>query len=176
MPNINLNPMGRVPTMNSAQARPIPVMPGMAEVQRHEVPRNVPTPAQAIAPTQEAVEENEIPQSVASEGSYIRDSFEYENDLTEMQLREFTSVLREKLSAKTWSANLVAQVLGLTHTRITRHFPKGTKLSEILANRPGKREINVDKLLKRMNDDQKRALVAKLQNDLLGVDDDDNEE
>ena len=184
---------------NSAQIRPInsvPKMPSMP-VQGSAVPHNVPSPSDAIAPTPEAVQENEIPQTfepdaVPENPGYtpvsvpenaplgmrasdknvggLTDPFNYENDLDEGGKRDFVKPLidslKEKLSQATLSANDVAKCLNVSHTRITRNYPNGTKLSEILANLPKPRTIDPDKLVGRLSEQAKRELLEKLQREL----------
>ena len=169
---------------NSAQVRPInsvPKMPSMPVQGATEVPTNVPTPSDAIAPTPEAVQENEIPQTFeapTNEGMRasdknvggLTDPFNYENDLDEGGKRDFVKPLidslKEKLSQATLSANDVAKCLNVSHTRITRNYPNGTKLSEILTNLPKPRTIDPDKLVGRLSEQAKRELLAKLQQEL----------
>lgn len=184
---------------NSAQIRPINSVPQMRAmpVQGSAVPRNVPSPSDAIAPTPEAVQENEIPQTFepdaipenpactpvsvpenapigmrASDKNVggLTDPFNYENDLDEGGKRDFVKPLieslKEKLSQATLSANDVAKCLNVSHTRITRNYPNGTKLSEILANLPKPRTIDPDKLVGRLSEQAKRELLAKLQQEL----------
>ena len=169
---------------NSAQVRPInsvPKMPSMPVQGATEVPTNVPTPSDAIAPTPEAVQENEIPQTFeapmnegmrASDKNVggLTDPFNYENDLDEGGKRDFVKPLidslKEKLSQATLSANDVAKCLNVSHTRITRNYPNGTKLSEILTNLPKPRTIDPDKLVGRLSEQAKRELLAKLQQEL----------
>jgi len=184
---------------NSAQIRPINSVPQMRAmpVQGSAVPHNVPSPSDAIAPTPEAVQENDIrpsfdpnaipenlgntPVSVpenapigmrASDKNVggLTDPFNYENDLDEGGKRDFVKPLidslKEKLSQATLSANDVAKCLNVSHTRITRNYPNGTKLSEILANLPKPRTIDPDKLVGRLSEQAKRELLAKLQQEL----------
>lgn len=163
---------------NAATARPInsvPQMPSMP-VQGSAIPENVPSPSEAIAPTPEAVQENEIPQTFeaprASDKNVggLTDPFNYENDLDEGGKRDFVKPLidsiKEKLSQATLSANDVAKCLNVSHTRITRNFSNGTKLSEILANLPKPRTIDPEKLLGRLSEQAKRELLAKLQQEV----------
>jgi hypothetical protein len=146
-----------------------------------EIPTNVPSPSDAIAPTPEAVQENEIPQTFDAPASAgmrasdknvggLTDPFNYENDLDEGGKRDFVKPLidslKEKLSQATLSANDVAKCLNVSHTRITRNYPNGTKLSEILANLPKPRTIDPDKLVGRLSEQAKRELLAKLQQEL----------
>lgn len=184
---------------NSAQIRPINSVPQMRAmpVQGSAIPKNVPSPSDAIAPTPEAVQENEIPQTFepnavpenpgntpvsvpenapigmrASEKNVggLTDPFNYENDLDEGGKRDFVKPLieslKEKLAQATLSANDVAKCLNVSHTRITRNYPNGTKLSEILANLPKPRTIDPDKLVGRLSESAKRELLAKLQQEL----------
>ena len=149
--------------------------------QRMEVPRRVPAPADAIAPAPEAVQENEIPQTFeapANEGMRASDKnvgglaepFNYENDLDEGGKRDLIKPLidslREKLAQETLSANDVSKCLNVSHTRITRNFPNGTKLSYILEHLPKPRSIDPDKLVGRLSEAAKRELLAKLQQEL----------
>lgn len=192
---------------NSAQIRPIHSVPNMRAMpmQGSAVPQNVPSPSDAIAPTHEAVVENEVAQSFAtpkvqafepnaipenpgctpasvpenapigmraSEKNVggLTDPFNYENDLDEGGKRDFVKPiiesLKEKLAQATLSANDVAKCLNVSHTRITRNYPNGTKLSEILANLPKPRSIDPDKLVGRLSESAKRELLAKLQQEL----------
>lgn len=164
---------------NSAQVRPVNSVPQVPAMPVHgEVPVNVPSPSDAIAPTPEAVQENEIPQTFESEGlrasdknfGGLTDPFNYENDLDEGGKRDFVKPLidslREKLSQVTLSANDVAKCLNVSHTRITRNFPNGTKLSYILENLPKPRSIDPEKLVGRLSESAKRELLAKLQQEL----------
>ena len=185
---------------NSAQIRPInsvPKMPSMPVQGATEVPTNVPTPSDAIAPTPEAVQENEIPQTFdpnavpenpgctpvsvpenapigmrASDKNVggLTDPFNYENDLDEGGKRDFVKPLidslKEKLSQATLSANDVAKCLNVSHTRITRNYPNGTKLSFILENLPKPRSIDPEKLVGRLSESAKRELLEKLQREL----------
>ena len=169
---------------NSSQIRPINSVPKMPSMPVHgsaEIPTNVPSPSDAIAPTPEAVKENEIPQSFEAPVSAgmrasdknvggLTDPFNYENDLDEGGKRDFVKPLidslKEKLSQATLSANDVAKCLNVSHTRITRNYPNGTKLSEILANLPKPRTIDPDKLVGRLSEQAKRELLAKLQQEL----------
>ena len=185
---------------NSAQVRPINSAPQMRvmPVQGSAIPHSVPSPSDAIAPTLEAVQENEIPQTFealnaipenpgctpvsvpenaplgmrASDKNVggLTDPFNYENDLDEGGKRDFVKPLidslQEKLSQATLSANDVAKCLNVSHTRITRNYPNGTKLSEILANLPKPRTIDPDKLVGRLSEQAKRELLAKLQQEL----------
>lgn len=100
----------------------------------------------------------------------LTDPFNYENDLDEGGKRDFVKPLidslKEKLAQETLSANDVAKCLNVSHTRITRNFPNGTKLSEILANLPKPRTIDPDKLVGRLSEQAKRELLAKLQQEL----------
>lgn len=168
---------------NSAQVRPVnsvPQMPAMP-VQGSAIPQNVPSPSDAIAPTPEAVQDNEIPQTFEAQKTTVlrasdknvgglTDPFNYENDLDEGGKRDFVKPLidslKEKLSQATLSANDVAKCLNVSHTRITRNYPNGTKLSEILANLPKPRTIDPDKLVGRLSEQAKRELLAKLQQEL----------
>lgn len=172
---------------NSAQIRSInsiPKMPSMP-AQGAPVPTNVPSPSDAIAPTPEAVQENEIPQTFepsipenapigmrASDKNVggLTDPFNYENDLDEGGKRDFVKPLidslKEKLAQETLSANDVAKCLNVSHTRITRNFPNGTKLSFILENLPKPRSIDPEKLVGRLSETAKRELLAKLQQEL----------
>jgi hypothetical protein len=169
---------------NSAQVRPInsvPKMPSMPVQGTTEIPTNMPSPSDAIAPAPEAVQENEIPQTFEAPVSAgmrasdknvggLTDPFNYENDLDEGGKRDFVKPLidslKEKLSQATLSANDVAKCLNVSHTRITRNYPNGTKLSEILANLPKPRTIDPDKLVGRLSEQAKRELLAKLQQEL----------
>jgi hypothetical protein len=169
---------------NSAQVRPIgsvPKMPSMPVQGTTEIPTNVPSPSDAIAPTPEAVQENEIPQTFEAPVSAgmrasdknvggLTDPFNYENDLDEGGKRDFVKPLidslKEKLSQATLSANDVAKCLNVSHTRITRNYPNGTKLSEILANLPKPRTIDPDKLVGRLSEQAKRELLDRLQREL----------
>lgn len=167
---------------NSAQIRPINSVPQMRAmpVQGSTVPNDVPSPSDAIAPAVEAVVENEVAQSFATQNEGMRasdknvggltDPFNYENDLDEGGKRDFVKPLidslKEKLSQATLSANDVAKCLNVSHTRITRNYPNGTKLSEILANLPKPRTIDPDKLVGRLSESAKRELLAKLQSEL----------
>ena len=192
---------------NSAQIRPInsvPKMPSMP-VQGSDIPKTVPNPSDAIAPTVEAIVENEVAQSFTApkEPDFdpnaipenpgdvavkvpenaplgmraadknvggLTDPFNYENDLDEGGKRDFVKPLidslKEKLSQATLSANDVAKCLNVSHTRITRNYPNGTKLSEILANLPKPRSIDPEKLVGRLSEQAKRELLAKLQQEL----------
>lgn len=153
-----------------------------------QTPARVPTPAEAIAPTSEAIEENQIPQSdpafpvnsvenepecptPASERDTLSEAFEYINDLDEAGKRDFVQpiikALKERLAKDTLSANDVAKCLNLSHTRITRNFPNGTKLSYILANMPRARSIDPGKLICRLSASAKKELLEKLQQELL---------
>ena len=156
MPSVNLKPINSIPTMRTASGHTINAG---AQV------RNVPTPGEAIAPTPEAVEENEVPQSVKTAG-LLRDSFEYVNDLDDEGKTKLASRIRERFSSPTMSANFVAFLLGVTHTRLTRRFPKGTKLSEILEAGILPREAQVEKIVARMSEGNKRELLKKLQAEL----------
>ena len=148
---------------------------------------SAPTPAEAIAPAPEAVLENDIPQmpepeelEPAPESPVIRASdknvgglaepFNYLNDLDEGMKRDLIKPLidslKEKLAQETLSANDVAKCLNVSHTRITRNFPNGTKLSYILENLPKPRSIDPDKLVGRLSEQAKRELLAKLQQEL----------
>ena len=179
-------PLGTAPAM-----KPMPNYGPQA--QRMEVPRRVPTPADAIAPAPEAVQENEIPQTFepvsdldlavdkASEPAEpirasdknvggLAEPFNYENDLDEGGKRDLIKPLieslREKLAQETLSANDVSKCLNVSHTRITRNFPNGTKLSYILEHLPKPRSIDPDKLVGRLSEAAKRELLAKLQQEL----------
>ena len=146
-----------------------------------------PTPAEAIAPAPEAVLESQLPQmpepeelEPAPESPAIRASdkfvgglvepFNYPNDLDEGMKRDLIKPLidslKEKLAQETLSANDVAKCLNVSHTRITRNFPNGTKLSYILENLPKPRTIDPDKLVGRLSETAKRELLAKLQQEL----------
>ncbi len=148
---------------------------------------SAPTPAEAIAPAPEAVLENDIPQmpepeelEPTPESPVIRASdknvgglaepFNYLNDLDEGMKRDLIKPLidslREKLAQETLSANDVAKCLNVSHTRITRNFPNGTKLSYILEHLPKPRSIDPDKLVGRLSEAAKRELLAKLQQEL----------
>lgn len=135
---------------------------------------HVPTPAQATAPTQEAIEENEIQQSFEPDNhpnnhqNKLADPFEYINDLQDDMskkqfLRPLFDRLMEKLSKPTLSANDVANILGFSHTRITRNYPNGTSLSFIMQNMPRPRQIDPEKLLDRLSPKAKAELLARLQ-------------
>lgn len=160
MPSVNLKPATSIPTMRTASGH---VIPTGAQV------RSVPTPGEAIAPAPEAVEENEVAPSYKTAG-LLRDSFEYVNDLDDEGKEKLASRIRERFSSPTMSANFVAFLLGVTHTRLTRRFPKGTKLSEILEAGILPREAQVDKLVARMSEGNKRELLKKLQAELGGAD------
>ena len=146
-----------------------------------------PTPAEAIAPAPEAVLENDIPQmpepeelEPAPESQGIRASdknvgglaepFNYLNDLDEGMKRDLIKPLidslKEKLAQETLSANDVAKCLNVSHTRITRNFPNGTKLSYILENLPKPRSIDPEKLLGRLSESAKREILDRLQREL----------
>ena len=146
-----------------------------------------PTPAEAIAPAPEAVLENDIPQmpepeelEPAPESPVIRASdknvgglaepFNYLNDLDEGMKRDLIKPLidslKEKLAQETLSANDVAKCLNVSHTRITRNFPNGTKLSYILENLPKPRSIDPEKLLGRLSESAKREILDRLQREL----------
>lgn len=174
-------PLGTAPSM-----KPMPNYGPQA--QRMEVPRRVPAPADAIAPAPEAVQENEIPQTFyvsenpgntpvcealrASDKNVggLAEPFNYENDLDEGGKRDLIKPLidslREKLAQETLSANDVSKCLNVSHTRITRNFPNGTKLSYILEHLPKPRSIDPDKLVGRLSESAKRELLAKLQQEL----------
>lgn len=160
MPSVNLKPINPIPTMRTASGHTINTG---AQV------RNVPTPGEAIAPSPEAVVENEVAQSFKTAG-LLRDSFEYVNDLDDEGKAKLASRIRERFSSPTMSANFVAFLLGVTHTRLTRRFPKGTKLSEILEAGILPREAQVEKIVARMSEGNKRELLKKLQAE-LGVED-----
>ena len=169
---------------NSAQVRPINSvlkMPSMPVQGATEIPTNVPSPSDAFAPTPEAVQENKIPQTFEAPVSAgmrasdknvggLTDPFNYENDLDEGGKRDFVKPLidshKEKLSQATLSANDVAKCLNVSHTRITRNYPNGTKLSYILENLPKPRSIDPEKLVGRLSEQAKRELLAKLQQEL----------
>ena len=146
-----------------------------------------PTPAEAITPAPEAVLENDIPQmpepeelEPAPESPVIRASdknvgglaepFNYLNDLDEGMKRDLIKPLidslKEKLAQETLSANDVAKCLNVSHTRITRNFPNGTKLSYILENLPKPRSIDPEKLLGRLSESAKREILDRLQREL----------
>ena len=146
-----------------------------------------PTPAEAIAPAPEAVLENQLPQmpepeelEPAQESQAIRASdkfvgglvepFNYPNDLDEGGKRDLIKPLidslKEKLAQETLSANDVAKCLNVSHTRITRNFPNGTKLSYILENLPKPRSIDPEKLLGRLSEAAKREILDRLQREL----------
>lgn len=174
-------PLGTAPSM-----KPMPNY-GL-HAQRMEVPRRVPAPAEAIAPAVEAVVENEVAQSFdvhedtgntpvcealrASDKNVggLAEPFNYENDLDEGGKRDLIKPLidslREKLAQETLSANDVSKCLNVSHTRITRNFPNGTKLSYILENLPKPRSIDPEKLLGRLSEAAKREILAKLQQEL----------
>lgn len=134
----------------------------------------IPTPSKAIEPTPEAVAENSqnvcAPEPEETQGEALAEPFQYVNDLDEAGKIEFVQPLirnlKEKLAKPTLSANDVAKCLNFTHTRITRNFPNGTKLSHILANLPKPRSIDPDKLLGRLSEASKKELLAKLQQEL----------
>ena len=164
---------------NSAQIRPVNSVPQMPSMpMQGELPTNVPSPTDAIAPTPEAVQENEIPQSFEPEGVRASDKnfggltepFNYENDLDEGGKRDFVKPiiesLKERLAQETLSANDVAKCLNVSHTRITRNFPNGTKLSYILENLPKPRSIDPEKLVGRLSESAKRELLDRLQREL----------
>ena len=163
---------------NSAQIRPVNSVPQMPSMPAQELPTNVPSPTDAIAPTPEAVQENEIPQSFEPEGVRASDKnfggltepFNYENDLDEGGKRDFVKPiiesLKERLAQETLSANDVAKCLNVSHTRITRNFPNGTKLSYILENLPKPRSIDPEKLVGRLSESAKRELLDRLQREL----------
>lgn len=166
---------------NTSQVRPINTVPQMPSMpaQGSKIPQNVPSPSDAIAPAVEAVVENEVAQSFtenaparASDKNVggLADPFNYENDLDEGGKRDFVKPLidslKEKLAQATLSANDVAKCLNVTHTRITRNFQNGTKLSVILANLPKPRSIDPDKLVGRLSETAKRELFARLQQEL----------
>lgn len=146
-----------------------------------------PTPAEAIAPAPEAVLENQLPQmpepeglEPAQEATPVRASdkfvgglvepFNYLNDLDEGMKRDLIKPLidslKEKLAQETLSANDVAKCLNVSHTRITRNFPNGTKLSYILENLPKPRSIDPEKLLGRLSEAAKREILDRLQREL----------
>lgn len=148
---------------------------------------SAPTPAEAIAPAPEAVIENDIPQmpepeelEPAPESRVTRASdkfvggleepFNYVNDLDEGGKRDLIKPLidslKEKLAQETLSANDVAKCLNVSHTRITRNFPNGTKLSYILENLPKPRSIDPEKLLGRLSEAAKREILDRLQREL----------
>lgn len=156
MPSVNLKPVNSIPMMGTPSGRTIPTG---AQV------RNVPTPGEAIEPTPEAVQENEVAPSFKTAG-LLRDSFEYVNDLDNEGKAKLVSRIRERFSSPTMSANFVAFLLGVTHTRLTRRFPKGTKLSEILEAGILPREAQVEKIVARMSEGNKRELLKKLQAEL----------
>ena len=164
---------------NSAQIRPVNSVPQMPSMpMQGKLPTNVPSPTDAIAPTPEAVQENEIPQSFEPEGVRASDKnfggltepFNYENDLDEGGKRDFVKPiiesLKERLAQETLSANDVAKCLNVSHTRITRNFPNGTKLSYILENLPKPRSIDPEKLVGRLSESAKRELLDRLQREL----------
>lgn len=148
-----------------------------------------PTPAKAIEPAPEAVLEDigEVPQmpepediGCTPESPAMRASdkfvgglvepFNYENDLDEGMKRDLIKPLidslREKLAQETLSANDVAKCLNVSHTRITRNFPNGTKLSYILGHLPKPRSIDPEKLLGRLSESAKREILDRLQREL----------
>ena len=146
-----------------------------------------PTPAEAIAPAPESVLDNQLPQmpepeelEPAHDSQAIRASdkfvgglvepFHYLNDLDEGGKRDLIKPLidslREKLAQETLSANDVAKCLNVSHTRITRNFPNGTKLSYILENLPKPRSIDPEKLLGRLSESAKREILDRLQREL----------
>ena len=150
---------------------------------------SAPTPAEAIAPAPEAVLENDIPQmpepeeldmEPAPKSPVVRASdknvggleepFNYVNDLDEGMKRDLIKPLidslKEKLAQETLSANDVAKCLNVSHTRITRNFPNGTKLSHILENLPKPRSIDPEKLLGRLSEAAKREILDRLQREL----------
>lgn len=174
-------PIGAAPAM-----KPMPNY-GL-QAQRMEVPRRVPAPADAIAPAPEAVQENEIPQTFdvlknlgntpvcealrATDKNVggLAEPFNYENDLDESGKRDLVKPLidslKEKLAQETLSANDVAKCLNVSHTRITRNFPNGTKLSYILEHLPKPRSIDPEKLLGRLSEAAKREILDRLQREL----------
>lgn len=144
-----------------------------------------PTPAEAIAPAPEAVLENQLPQmpepeDMGHEDMPVRASdkfvgglvepFNYPNDLDEGGKRDLIKPLidslKEKLAQETLSANDVAKCLNVSHTRITRNFPNGTRLSYILENLPKPRSIDPEKLLGRLSESAKREILDRLQREL----------
>ena len=179
---------------NNAVIQPINSAPKVPTMPVQGIPKSVPSPSDAIAPTPEAVHDNEIPQSTAAPKytddrtpvsilpdneafrasdknvGGLTDPFNYENDLDEGGKRDFVKplidTLREKLAQATLSANDVAKCLNVSHTRITRNFPNGTKLSYILQNLPKPRSIDPEKLVGRLSEASKRELLAKLQQEL----------
>ena len=181
---MEINHMIPINPNNSVQVRPInsvPEMPSMPVQGATEIPTSVPSPSEAIAPTPEAVQENEIQQTFkapVNEGMRasnknvggLTDPFNYENDLDEGGKRDFVKPLidslKEKLSQATLSANDVAKCLNVSHTRITRNFPNGTKLSYILENLPKPRSIDPEKLLGRLSEAAKREILDRLQREL----------
>lgn len=166
---INPNSSAQVRTVNS-----VPQMPGMPV--QGELPTSVPSPSDAIAPAVEAVVENEVAQSFdavrASDKNFggLTEPFNYENDLDEGGKRDFVKPLieslKERLAQDTLSANDVAKCLNVSHTRITRNFPNGTKLSYILENLPKPRSIDPEKLVGRLSESAKRELLDRLQREL----------
>ena len=160
------------------QMNPVPMKP------KHMA---APTPSEAIAPAPEAVLDNQIPQIPEPEdiGSVpetepvrasdkfvggLAEPFNYLNDLDEGGKRDLIKPLidslKEKLAQETLSANDVAKCLNVSHTRITRNCPNGTKLSYILENLPKPRSIDPEKLLGRLSESAKREILAKLQQEL----------
>ena len=181
--NAQVRPINSVPKMPSipVQGAPVPTNVPSPSDAIAPVPTNVPSPSDAIAPTPEAVQENEIPQTFeAQETNGLRasdknvggltDPFNYENDLDEGGKRDFVKPLidslKEKLAQATLSANDVAKCLNVSHTRITRNYQNGTKLSFILENLPKPRSIDPDKLVNRLSESAKRELLVKLTKEL----------
>ena len=100
----------------------------------------------------------------------LAEPFNYLNDLDEGMKRDLIKPLidslKEKLAQETLSANDVAKCLNVSHTRITRNFPNGTKLSYILENLPKPRSIDPEKLLGRLSESAKREILDRLQREL----------
>ncbi|MBR5282944.1 MAG: hypothetical protein IKU22_09230 [Alistipes sp.] len=184
---INSAPQMRaMPVQGSAIPKSVPspsdaIAPEVEAVVENEVAQSFSTP-QAPAFEPDAVPENPCAQVSVPENAAIgmraseknvgglTDPFNYENDLDEGGKRDFVKPLieslKEKLAQATLSANDVAKCLNVSHTRITRNYPNGTKLSEILANLPKPRTIDPDKLVGRLSESAKRELLAKLQQEL----------
>jgi hypothetical protein len=131
--------------------------------------RHVPTPQKAMAPEPEAVNENEVAPSeqahAPTKGVRLNDARNYVNDLNEEQIERFVQPLRDKFREKTVSANVIANALCLTHSRITRNFPDGTKLSEILAAKLSPRIVTLTKLMTRLSHSDKEMLRKLLEDD-----------
>lgn len=165
MASVNIPPMRGVGTV------PSPNMPRVAPMrQMASIPvRHVPTPQEAMAPEPEAVSENEVlpsePAHAPTKGIRLNDARNYVNDLTEEQIERFVKPLRDKFREKTVSANVIANALCLTHSRITRNFPDGTKLSEILAANLSPRIVTLTKLMGRLSHSDKETLRKLLEDD-----------